>query len=128
MKIALVCPFKMLDRPGGVQEFVSHLHEGLKTRGHEVKIITQRLSSFKGEPPEDYVLFGVTKTFKSGLGTEGVLGMPSDGEEIAAYFKKEQFDVINFHEPWVPWLAWQVQRNSKSVYVATFHANLIDTA
>ncbi len=129
MKIALVCPFNMLNRPGGVPEFVTHLYEGLKARGHEVKIITQRPSSFKGDPPDDYVLFGVTRTFKtSGLGTEGNWGMPSDGEEIAAYFKKEKFDVINFHEPWIPWLAWQVQRNSKSVYVATFHANLIDTA
>lgn len=119
----------MLNRPGGVPEFVSHLYEGLKARGHEVKIITQRPSNYKDEPPEDYVLFGVTKTFKaSGLGTEGSWGMPSDGEEIAEYFDKEQFDVINFHEPWIPWLAWQVQRNSKSVYVATFHANLIDTA
>ncbi len=129
MKIALVCPFNMLNRPGGVPEFVLHLYEGLKSRGHEVKIITQRPSKFKGDPPEDYVLFGVTKTFKaSGLGTEGSYGMPSDGEEIAAYFEKEKFDVINFHEPWVPWLAWQVARNSKSVYVATFHANLVDTA
>lgn len=127
MKIALVCPFNMLDRPGGVPQVVMHLHDGLKKNGHEVKIITQRPSSFKGEPPEDYVLFGITRTFKGGLGTEGNWGMPSDGEEIARFFKKERFDVVNFHEPWVPWLAWQIVRNSKAAYVATFHANLIDT-
>jgi len=128
MKIALVCPYNMLDRPGGVPQVVMHLHDGLKKRGHEVKIITQRPSSFKGKAPEDYVLFGITRTFKTnGLGTEGNWGMPSDGNEIAAYFKKENFDVVNVHEPWLPWLAWQILRNSHTVYVATFHANLIDT-
>ncbi len=128
MKIALVCPFNMFNRPGGVPQVIKHLHAGLKKRGHEVKIITQRPSSFKGEVPEDYVLFGITRTFRGGLGTEGNWGMPSDGEEIARYLKKERFDVINFHEPWIPWLAWQIVRNSRSVDVATFHANLVDTA
>lgn len=128
MKIALVCPFNMLDRPGGVPQVVMHLHKGLKKKGHQVKIITQRPSSFKGEPPQDYILFGITRTFKGGLGTEGNWGMPSDGEEISRVLNKEGFDVINFHEPWIPWLAWQVVRNSKAAYVATFHANLIDTA
>src|SRR5579862_6425844 len=128
MKIALVCPFNMLDRPGGVPQVIIHLHEHLKKRGHDVRIITQRPSSFTGKAPTDYVLFGVTRAFKTnGLGTEGNWGMPSDGNEIAAYFKKENFDVVNVHEPWIPWLAWQIVRNSHSVYVATFHANLVDT-
>jgi phosphatidyl-myo-inositol alpha-mannosyltransferase len=127
MRIALVCPFDMLHHPGGVQQVVMHLHKGLKKRGHYVKIITQRPSNFKGEPPEDYILFGITRKFKGGLGTEGTWGMPSDGEEIARVMKQEQFDVINFHEAWIPWLAWQITRNSKTAYVATFHANLLDT-
>lgn len=128
MKIALVCPYNMLDRPGGVPQVVIHLHNWLKKRGHTVRIITQRPSSFKGKAPEDFVLFGITRAFKSnGLGTEGNWGMPSDGNEISEYFKKENFDVVNFHEPWLPWLAWQIVRNSHTTYVATFHANLIDT-
>lgn len=128
MKIGLVCPFDMFNRPGGVPDVVVHLYKGLKARGHDVKVITQRPSNFKGQAPEDFVLFGVTRNFKTnGLGTEGSMGMPSDSAEIADYFHREKFNVINFHEPWIPWLAWQIQRNSKSVYVATFHANLLDT-
>src|SRR6266404_2108746 len=99
MKIALVCPFNMLDRPGGVPQVVMHLHEGLKKKGHTVKVITQRPSSFKGTAPDDYILFGISRTFKGGFGTEGNWGMPSDGNEIAQVLEKEQFDVINFHEP-----------------------------
>ena len=129
MKIALVCPFNMLDKPGGVPQVIMHLHDGLKKKGHTVKIITQRRPGYKGEPPEDYILFGQTLTFKnSGFGTEGNWGMPSDSKEIKDVLKREQFDVINFHEAWIPWLAWQIVKVSKAAHVATFHANLMDTA
>lgn len=128
MKIALVCPYNMFDRPGGVPQVIMHLYAGLKKKGHQVKIITQRPTSYKGEPPQDYILFGATRTFKGGLGTEGNLGMPSDGEEIASVLQEEKFDVINFHEAWIPMLAWQMVKYSKAAHVATFHANLMDTA
>lgn len=128
MKIGLVCPYNMFDKPGGVPQVVMHLHAGLKKKGHQVKIITQRPTSFKGDPPEDYILFGVTRTFKGGLGTEGNWGMPSDGGEIARVLDKEKFDVLNYHEAWIPMLAWQIVKYSKAANVATFHANLMDTA
>ena len=128
MKIALVCPFNMLDRPGGIPQVVIHLAEGLKQKGHYVKVITQRPSSFKGEPPEDYILLGKTRTFSGGMGTEGNWAWPSDGEEIANVLNAEQFDVINFHEPWMPTLAWQMLKRSKAAHVGTFHANLMDTS
>jgi phosphatidyl-myo-inositol alpha-mannosyltransferase len=129
MKIGLVCPYNMLERPGGVSQVVVHLYEGLKKKGHTVKVITQRPSGFKGKIPEDYILFGISRAFKvSGFGTEGNWGMPADSDEIAAILEKEQFDVINFHEPWLPMLAWQMLKHSKAAHVGTFHANLIDTA
>ena len=118
----------MLDRPGGVPQVVIHLYEGLKKRGHTVRIITQRPSSFKGKAPEDYILLGISRTFKGGLGTEGNWGMPTDNEEIARILEEEKFDVINFHEAWIPMLAWQMVKYSKAAHVATFHANLMDSA
>jgi phosphatidylinositol alpha-mannosyltransferase len=128
MRIALVCPFNMFDRPGGVPQVVMHIYEGLKKNGHYVKIITQRPSSFSGKASEDYILMGITRTFKGGLGTEGNWGMPADSEEMNEILKREKFDVINFHEPWIPMLAWQMVRYSQAAHVATFHANLMDTA
>lgn len=128
MKIGLVCPYNMLDKPGGVAEVVINLHTGLKRRGHTVKVITQRTSGYKGQVPEDYILFGVTRKFKGGFGTEGNWGMPADSDEIAKILEQEQFDVINFHEPWLPMLAWQMLKHSKTAHVGTFHANLVDTA
>src|SRR5574337_748044 len=128
MKIALVCPYNMFERTGGVQQLIKHLHDGLVKRGHSVKIITQKPAGFRGKIPDDYILFGVTRNFRGGFGTDGNWGMPADGEEIANILNKENFDVINFHEPWMPVLAWQMLKHSKSAHVGTFHANLVDSA
>lgn len=126
MKIALVCPYNMFERTGGVQQLVTHLHNGLVKKGHTVKVITQKPASFKGLVPEDYILFGVTRNFDGGLGVSGNWGLPADGNEIAQILKRENFDVINFHEPWIPLLAWQMLKRSKAAHVGTFHANLLD--
>ena len=126
MKIGLVCPYNMFERTGGVQQLVTHLHDGLTKKGHAVKVITQRPSKFKGDAPDDYILFGVVRDFKGGFGTEGHWGMPADRDEIDHILQQENFDVINFHEPWTPVLAWQMLKHSKAAHVGTFHANLID--
>ncbi len=128
MKIALVCPYNMFQHTGGVQQLIQHLHDGLTKKGHEVKVITQRPTTFKGDVPDDYILFGTVRDFKNGLGfgANGIWGMPTDGDEISSILKEENFDVINFHEPWAPILAWQLLKHSKSAHVGTFHANLVD--
>ncbi len=126
MKIALVCPYNMFQRAGGVQQLITHLHDGLSKKGHTVKVITQRPAGFKGDVPEDYILFGKVRDFKGGFGVSGDWGMPTDREEIDKILKSERFDVINFHEPWMPILAWQMLKRSKAAHVGTFHANLMD--
>jgi phosphatidylinositol alpha-mannosyltransferase len=118
----------MFERTGGVQQVVSHLYEGLVKKGHTVKVITQRPAGFKGEVPQDYILFGVTRNFDGGFGVSGNWGMPADGEEIAEILNREKFDVIHFHEPWMPILAWQMLKHSKAAHVGTFHANLLDNS
>lgn len=126
MKIALVCPYNMFERTGGVQQLVTHLHDGFVKKGHAVKLITQKPSGFKGEVPDDYILFGVSRNFDGGFGVSGNWGMPADGNEMGEILQRENFDVINFHEPWMPILAWQMLKHSKAAHVGTFHANLLD--
>jgi len=40
---------------------------------------------------------------------------------------EEQFDVLHFHEPWVPMVSRQILGRSNSVNIATFHAKLPET-
>ena len=128
MKIALVCPYNMFERTGGVQQLITHLAEGLRTKGHVVKIITPRPTSFKGTVPKDYILLGSTRNFKGGFGTSGNWGSTLNINEVQRVLKKEKFDVINLHEPWVPMIGWQLLNYSEAAHVGTFHANLVDNA
>jgi phosphatidylinositol alpha-mannosyltransferase len=41
--------------------------------------------------------------------------------------EQERFDVLHFHEPWVPVLSRQILSRSNTVNVATFHAKLPET-
>lgn len=127
MKIALVCPYNMFERAGGVYQVIIHLHAGLVKKGHVVKVITPKPAGFRGRIPEDYILLGTSRTFNGGFGTAGNWGMEFGGSEIEAVLQKEKFDVINFHEPWAPMLAWQMLGYSTAAHVGTFHANLVDS-
>lgn len=128
MKIALVCPYNMFERTGGVQQLVIHLAEGLRAKGHTVKILAPRPISYKGAVPDDYILLGTTRNFKGGFGTSGNWGSTLNINEVQRTLEAEKFDVINFHEVWVPMIGMQILHFSDSAHVATFHANLIDNA
>jgi len=128
MKIALVCPYNMFERAGGVGELVVNLRAGLIKRGHSVKIITPRPLSFEGDTPEGYILLGTSAKFNAGLATDGTWTFNISADEIKEVLDREKFDVINFHEPWAPILARQMLQQSETVHVGTFHANLVDSA
>lgn len=126
MKIALVCPYNMFERTGGVQQLVNHLHDGLTKKGHQVKIITPRPANFDGQVPPDTLLLGTASKFSPGLGTTGTWTFDISDKEVKALIDQEKFDVINFHEPWAPILARQILNRSTEAHVGTFHANLVD--
>lgn len=127
MKIALVCPYDMIGHSGGVQQIVMHQAKGLRARGHSVKIITPRPNKFKGDAPEHYIFLGNSRKIKAGLATAGDISVEIDGTEIDDVLNREEFDVINFHEPWIPVLARQIAMRSSAALVGTFHANLSDS-
>lgn len=129
MKIALVCPYNMFERAGGVADLVVHLQQGLKKRGHSVKIITPRPATFTASAPADYILLGnISGTrFSAGLGTTGTWTFDIDSDEVQEVLNREKFEVINFHEPWAPILARQILQHSDVAHVGTFHANLVDS-
>jgi len=127
MKIGLVCPYNMLETSGGVGELVINLRDGLAKKGHSVKIITPRPIGYKGEVPENYILLGTSTSFTGGLATSGSVTFHVSQDDVKQVLEQEQFDVLNFHEPWSPILARQILQVSDAAHVGTFHANLIDS-
>src|SRR4051812_17544324 len=119
MKIGLVCPYNMFSKSGGVAQQVAHIYVELKKRGHTVRIITPRPYNYKAATPTDYILLGTSRSVRAGLGTAGELALEIDGDEIEAVLSDEKFDVINFHEPWIPILARQIIQRSNVPQVGT---------
>jgi len=126
MKIGLVCPHNMA-RGGGVQEIVRDLRAGLTKLGHDVKIITPQPRDIEGCDTEGIIFLGNAADFRSPLHTTSQFSVSVDTDEIERMLETEQFDVLHFHEPWVPILSRQILARSKAVNIATFHAKVPET-
>lgn len=125
MKIGLVCPYD-INKGGGVQEQVVAQQRELSRLGHDVYIITPLLRRTERKRVPKTIFLGTSADFKSPLGTT-VQVSAGINEEIDEMLKRHKFDVLHFHEPWVPMLSMQILSRSKSVNVATFHAKLPET-
>jgi phosphatidylinositol alpha-mannosyltransferase len=125
MKIGLVCPYNMWGN-GGVQECVSSVADELERRGHEVRIITPMPRGFKGRVPKRILTAGMSANVRAFFNTQSQWSASIDSEAIHRMLDQEKFDVIHFHEPWVPIVSRQVLTRSKSVNVATSHAKIPD--
>ena len=125
MKIGLVCPYNIV-KGGGVQEIVKALQSGLEKRGHEAVIITPRPRE-STKRVKNVIFVGAATDFRSPLATTSQLSASVDGDEIDEILEREKFDILHFHEPWVPMLSRQILSRSNCVNVATFHAKLPET-
>lgn len=126
MKIGMVCPYS-LTKGGGVQEVVKELSAELAKLGHEVTIITPQPK----EPYEDMrfrvAFLGSLTDFKSPTATTVQISASVLTDEIDALLEREKFDILHFHEPWIPVLSRQILARSNTVNLATFHAKLPET-
>ena len=120
MKIGLVSPY-VYPLPGGVTEHVRHLYENLRKRGHDVRIIT---SSHGLQRSSEGDIIRIGKGFSMPAnGSMGTITLsPRFLSQVRDVLEEERFDLLHFHEPFVPFLSPIVLRLSTSVNVATFHA------
>lgn len=126
MKIGLVCPYNIA-KSGGVAEVVYALYHELTARGHMVKILTPQPRDGSALPKEDILFIGAATDFRSPTHTSLQVSASVDTETIAQMLEQERFDVLHFHEPWVPFLSRQILSRSQAVNIATFHAVVPET-
>ncbi len=126
MKIGLVCPYSV-NKHGGVLEVVLALQAGLKQRGHQVKIITPLPNGSESVDRPDVIYIGSSTDFRSVSRTTAQVSTTADSEEVDAILAAEKFDILHFHEPWVPFLSRQLLQRSGSVNIATFHSKIPET-
>lgn len=120
MKIGLVCPY-IYPENGGVAQHVRFLYENLRQRGHDVRVLTASHGPQRSSEG-DIIRLGVgfSVPINASMGT--LTFSPRYLSQIGAMLDREQFDVLHFHEPFVPFLSLFLLRESASVNVATFHA------
>jgi phosphatidylinositol alpha-mannosyltransferase len=120
MKIGLVSPY-VYPLPGGVTQHVRYLYENLRLRGHDVRILT---SSHGLQRASEGDVIRIGKGFS--VPTNGSVGTLTFSlrfvQQVRDVLERERFDVLHFHEPFVPFLSLVVLRESQSVNIATFHA------
>ncbi|HSW85791.1 MAG TPA: glycosyltransferase family 4 protein [Candidatus Saccharimonadales bacterium] len=125
MKIGLVCPYN-IDRSGGVLEVILALKTGLAKHGHEVRIITPYPRNHDISPHPDVIFAGTSTDFRtlSFSDTTSQVSSTVDNERIDDMLAKEKFDILHFHEPWMPLLSRQLLQRSTSINIGTFHAKV----
>lgn len=121
LKIGIVCPYNIF-RHGGVQETIYAHQRILKSRGHDVKILSPRPLSFNGRPPEDVILLGISTDLNYPFKTKADISIHVGQLEMVKVLHRHKFDILHFHEPWVPLFPRQLLNMSSSVNIGTFHA------
>jgi phosphatidylinositol alpha-mannosyltransferase len=120
MKIGLVCPY-IYPGTGGVAQHVRFLYENLRLRGHDVRILTASHGPQRSSEG-DIIRLGVGFSVPINASVGTLTFSPRYLSQIGAMLERERFDVLHFHEPFVPFLSLFLLRESTSVNVATFHA------
>jgi phosphatidylinositol alpha-mannosyltransferase len=120
LKIGLVTPY-VYPLPGGVNEHVRYLYEHLRLRGHDVRILTSS-HGLQRASQGDVIRLGKGFSVPANGSVGTVTLSPSYLGQARSMLQRERFDLLHFHEPFVPFLSPVLLEVSDSVNVATFHA------
>jgi phosphatidylinositol alpha-mannosyltransferase len=120
VKIGLVTPY-VYPLPGGVNEHVRFLYENLRLHGHDVRILTSS-HGLQRSSEGDVIRIGKGFSVPSNGSVGTITLSPRYVSQVQKVLDREKFDLLHFHEPFVPFLSLIVLRQSTSVNIATFHA------
>jgi phosphatidyl-myo-inositol alpha-mannosyltransferase len=120
MKIGLVCPY-IYPANGGVAQHVEFLYQGLRQRGHDVRILTASHGPQRASEG-DIIRLGVGFSVPINASVGTLTFSPRYLGQIGSMLERERFEVLHFHEPFVPFLSLFLLRESTSINIATFHA------
>ena len=119
MKVGIVCPYRM-DRPGGVQNQVISMAKFLRSNEHQASILT--CGPDIETEIEGMTFLGHSIPIPSNKDVSILNGFATSPRSLKNRLNNERFDILHFHEPYIPFLSWQLLAASECVNVATFHA------
>ncbi|MCI0344410.1 MAG: glycosyltransferase family 4 protein [Chloroflexi bacterium] len=120
MKVGLVTPY-VYPQPGGVNQHVRYLYQNLRLRGHDVRILTTS-HGLQRASEGDVIRIGKGFSMPANGSVGTITLSPRFLGQVRDVLDREEFDLLHFHEPFVPFLSPILLRMSNSVNIATFHA------
>src|SRR5262245_46765123 len=121
MKVGLVSPYDY-SHPGGVTEHIRHLGHWLREAGHEV--MTFAPSSRRAAEQEIPDFYRIGRVFPL-PGNDSIARITLSfhlARRVTEIMDRERFDVLHFHEPFMPALPLTLLPMARAPHVATFHA------
>jgi phosphatidylinositol alpha-mannosyltransferase len=121
MKVGLVSPYDYT-HPGGVTEHIRHLGDWLRQLGHDVRTFAPsgRRDAEKDIP--DFYRIGRVFPLPANDSVARITLSFHLARRVSEILERERFDVLHFHEPFMPALPLTLLRMSGAPHVATFHA------
>jgi phosphatidylinositol alpha-mannosyltransferase len=120
LKVAIVSPYGY-PHPGGVNEHVRFTYQSMRRMGHDVWIITSKYGRER-ESEGHVIRLGTGWAFPA----NGSIGRVTLGMRFKRQAREvldaHRFDVLHFHEPFVPFLSPTILDASDTVNIGTFHA------
>lgn len=121
MKVGLVSPYDYT-HPGGVSSHIRHLSHWLRQLGHEVRVFAP--SGRRDAECDIPGFYRIGRVFPLPVNASVARVTLSFhmARRVAAILEQERFDVLHFHEPFMPALPLTLLKMSPGPNVATFHA------
>jgi phosphatidylinositol alpha-mannosyltransferase len=120
LRVGIVSPYGY-PHPGGVNEHVRHTYEAMRRMGHDAWVITSKYG--RERESEGHIIRLGTGWAMPANGSVGrvTLGLRFK-HQAREILEAHRFDILHFHEPFVPFLSPTVLDASDTVNIATFHA------
>ena len=120
MKIGIVNPYSW-DVPGGVGFHIRDLALKLRSRGHDVRVLTPSTSD---DLPEWITSAGSSVSIPFNGSVANISVKPTILKRTRRWLADNDFDVVHVHEPVVPSVSIAAAMLSRAPLVGTFHAAL----
>lgn len=120
MKIGIVNPYSW-DVPGGVGFHIRDLALKLRSRGHDVRVLTP---STCDDLPEWITSAGSSVSIPFNGSVANISVKPTILKRTRRWLADNDFDVVHVHEPVVPSVSMAAAMLSRAPLVGTFHAAL----
>jgi len=104
---------------GGVQEHVFYLTKELAKLGHKIDIFGPEKNII---PFNNYHPIAKAVRLPIPNGNWGNITVNNDEKhEVSETIENGKFDLIHIHEPYIPFVGWDVYKNTSATKITTFH-------